>query len=234
MRIHYLQHVHYEGLGYIENWAVANGHSLTATKFYENPVIPHLQDFNLLIIMGGPMGVYDESKHPWLKTEKELIAASIKADKTVIGICLGAQLIAAVLGAKIKKSPHKEIGFFPIHKTEEGKECNLLSDLPNPINAFHWHGDMFEIPKNAKSFFKSVGCENQAFIYKDRVIGFQFHFETTAKSLKEMIENGRSELIMDKFVQTEKKIMSSAYKCTEANGYLKLLLARLFENVYGR
>jgi len=186
MKVHYLQHVSYEGLGYIEHWASEENCTLSSTKFYKNSSLPKINDFDWLIVMGGPMGVHDEKEYPWLKAEKELILEAIKAKKTVIGICLGAQLIAAVLGAKIKKSPSKEIGFFPISKTKYGEEHGLLSGLPNTLDVFHWHGDMFEIPKEAKNVFKSDGCPNQAFIYKDRVLGFQFHLEVTVKSLKEM------------------------------------------------
>jgi len=111
LRIHYLQHVSFEGLGSIAEWVTSNGHELTSTQFFINSYLPEPADIDWLIIMGGPMGVYDEDKYEWLTAEKQFIKKAIDAGKTVIGICLGAQLIAKVLGAKVYPNQKRAIGW---------------------------------------------------------------------------------------------------------------------------
>ena len=120
MNIHYLQHVPFEDLGSIKNWAKIRGHRVTATRFYRAEPLPFLDELDWLIIMGGPMNIYEEDKYPWLGHEKRFIEEVIKTDKVVLGICLGAQLIADVLGVRIYENIHKEIGWFPIQLTSEG------------------------------------------------------------------------------------------------------------------
>src|SRR5665213_1473810 len=117
LRIHYFQHVHFEGPGNIEEWCNKHGHSLTATKFYEDFKLPSLTDIDWLVIMGGPMSVNDEEEITWLAAEKQFIQKAIQAEKTIIGICLGAQLLADVMGSKVYQNTYKEIGWFPIELT---------------------------------------------------------------------------------------------------------------------
>lgn len=155
--------------------------------------------------MGGPMGVHDEKKHPWLKAEKQFIENAIKSDKVVIGICLGAQLIADVLGAKVFPSQYKEIGWFPVHLTNEGKK--VLGDFPEDFTAFHWHGDTFDLPSGAKHLAGSVACKNQAFLY-DKVLGLQFHLESTEASVKALIDNCRQEIVPASHIQNEESILN--------------------------
>jgi len=140
------------------------------------------------------MGVYDEDEYPWLKDEKKFIERSIKSGKKILGICLGAQLIADVLGGKVYKNRYKEIGWFDVQLTSEGKKSKFFSDLPERFTAFHWHGDTFEIPDGAVHTARSEACENQAFVYEDRVVGLQFHLETDLQTAKGLIENSEEEL----------------------------------------
>src|SRR5689334_16619028 len=116
MRVHFIQHVNFEHPGHLLEWAKDNNHNTGFTKTFENISFPGLNDFDLLIIMGGPMSVYDENKFPWLKKEKQFIGEAIDADKKVLGICLGSQLIAESLGAKVYPSKEKEIGWWRIKK----------------------------------------------------------------------------------------------------------------------
>jgi GMP synthase-like glutamine amidotransferase len=227
LRIHYFQHVSFEGLGFIETWANQNGHRLSSTKFFETFNFPTLNDFDWLIVMGGPMSVDDEDQYAWLKPEKEFISNAVAAHKTVIGICLGSQLIASALGSNVYPNKKKEIGWFPLIKTAEGKVTNLLNDLPDEITSFHWHGDTFDLPIGAIHLFKTEICANQAFSYKDHVLGFQFHFEVTPPSLRLMIDNGRHELTADDFIQTEKEILQQADQCYLSNEYLSTILTKL-------
>jgi GMP synthase-like glutamine amidotransferase len=207
LKIHTLQHVPFEGLGCIEQWIATNRHTANYTKLYDNPTFPVLNEFDWLIVMGGPMGVYDEAIYPWLTEEKEFIRQAIERGKTVVGICLGSQLIAEVLGAKVYPNKQKEIGWFDIKKTEFAKSQPLLEQIEEQFTVFHWHGDTFDLPTGSERLFSSVVCLNQAFLYKKKVIGLQFHFEVTPHTLKEMIENGRSELVEDKTIQSAAKIL---------------------------
>lgn len=207
LKIHTFQHVPFEGLGCIEQWIATKGYSINYTKLYDKPQFPALNEFDWLIVMGGPMGVYDEAIYPWLKEEKEFIRQSIDSGKKVVGICLGSQLIAEVLGAKVYPNKQKEIGWFEIHKTESAKSLPLLEQLKEQFIVFHWHGDTFDLPADSERLFSSAVCLNQAFLYKKTVLGLQFHFEVTSQTLKEMIENGKNELVEDKTIQSAAKIL---------------------------
>jgi GMP synthase-like glutamine amidotransferase len=216
LRIHYFQHVKYEGLGSIEEWISSNGHSLSSTRFFEDTTLPELSDFDWLIVMGGSMSVNDEQQFPWLADEKRFIRRAIDACKTVLGICLGSQLVSAALGAKVYKNKEKEIGWFDIELTCFAKSDQFFSEMGSRLKVFHWHGDTFDLPENVVHLFYSAGCKHQAYIYKDRVLALQFHLETTTNSLNDMIEHGRQELKPARFIQTEKELLSNN-QLTESN-----------------
>jgi GMP synthase (glutamine-hydrolysing) len=139
--------------------------------------------------MGGSMGIYDHAEHPWLVKEKEFIRTAIAAQKPVLGICLGAQLIADVLGTRVYSGLQKEIGWFPIHRAENTTEL-----LPTEQTVFHWHGDTFDCPNGATCLASTPTCPNQGFIYKNHVVALQFHLETTPESMQSIIENSTAEL----------------------------------------
>lgn len=211
MKVHYLQHVHFEGLGYMEIWLKENNHSISATRFYEAGYsLPSVAEIDALIVMGGSMGVYDEDQFSWLREEKMFIENCIQAGKKVLGICLGAQLIADCLGAKVAKAEHKEIGWFPVIPTEESKKLTWFYDLfkSQPI-VFHWHGDKFQIPGNETlNLLSSEANNNQAFYFNQNVIGLQFHLEVTEETTKLMLENGGNELTNRSFIQSIAEIKS--------------------------
>lgn len=206
LRIHYFQHVPFEGPGSLQEWSIKNGHSLTSTNFYINETLPDLNSIDWLIIMGGPMSVDDQKEFHWLPKEKSFIKNAIEKGKTVIGICLGAQLIAQILGAKVYPNKQKEIGWFPIRLTESAKQHPLFNGLHSEITVFHWHGDTFELPENAIALAKSAACNNQGFIFNQNVLALQFHLETTTQGIQQMIENGRHELTQGQYIQQEKEI----------------------------
>jgi GMP synthase (glutamine-hydrolysing) len=210
LNIHYFQHVHFENLGSIEEWAVNNGHRLTATRFYESDEMPDIHSIDWLIIMGGPMGVHDTEEYPWLVKEKAYIQNAIQANKTVIGICLGSQLIADVLGAKVYRNKHPEIGWFPINFTAEASKNKCFDGWEGSLQVFHWHGDTFDLPKNAVHLASSEATKNQAFLYGQKVLGLQFHVETTQSSLQYMITGSDEELKKDLYVQTPGEIAQGA------------------------
>jgi GMP synthase-like glutamine amidotransferase len=222
LKIHYLQHVPFEGLGCIENWALSKGHSLTSTKFYTEGTLPETDAVDWLIIMGGPMSVNDEAQHPWLTAEKEFIEQVIAAGKTVIGICLGSQLISAVLGSRVYPNAEKEIGWLPIQPAIA--DNNILFTGDNALTVFHWHGETFDLPDDAKLLASSEGCTNQAFLYNENVLGLQFHLEVTADSLSQMLTFGKEELIPGKYIQTEAEIKAQSALIATNNQHMYALL----------
>ena len=227
MRIHYLQHVPFEGLGTMESFFIKRGHRLSSTHFYLGNSLPPIADFDWLIVMGGPMGVYDEIEFSWLKEEKDFIRKSIQSGKVVLGICLGAQLIADALGAGVFKNQYREIGWFPIVRKIDANDSDLAGVFPETLEVFHWHGDTFEMPKSAKLLASSEACRNQGFIWDSRVVGLQFHLETTAETAAALIQNCRAELDGSKYVQSEAEMLSDETKFLRINTIMHALLERL-------
>lgn len=207
MRAHYLQHVPFEGLGSIEPWLQRAGYEITNTPFFDSEKLPEIEDIDLLVILGGPMSVNDELEHPWIVAEKEFIRRVIEAGKPVLGICLGAQLIASALGGDVFPNPVKEIGWFPVEAVTS--ERHSVFQFPKEIEAFHWHGETFDLPKGAVAIAKSKGCKNQAFQIGNNVIGLQFHLETTPISAQTIVENCINELVDGEYIQSESDILSA-------------------------
>jgi len=207
MRAHYLQHVPFEGLGSIEPWLRAAGYEITNTKFFASAQLPNLKKIDLLVVMGGPMSVNDEDEFSWLVCEKKFIREAVNSGKKVLGICLGAQLIASAAGARIYRNHVKEIGWFPIYGI--AASGSSIFSFPPSIKAFHWHGETFDLPAGATRLAKSDGCENQAFQLGKSVVGLQFHLETTPKAAREIVSHCRAELVPSKYIQTEEEILSA-------------------------
>ncbi len=202
MNIHFIQHVPFETPAGILTWAEEHQHDSTTTCLFQKNTLPELNSFDLLIIMGGSMGIHDEKQYPWLKQEKEFIARCIEAEKRVAGICLGAQLIAGVLGAEVTRNPEKEIGWFTVKKSAAIKNHPVFTTWPDVFPAFHWHGDTFAIPDGAVPVGSSKACRNQGFIYQDNVIGLQFHLECTRKSIEALLLYCSDELTAGNFIQS--------------------------------
>lgn len=209
MKAHFLQHVPFEGLGSIETWLRQVKAEVSSTKFFEDSKLPNLKDIDLVIVMGGPMSVNDEDSLDWLKAEKEFIREAIGANKAVLGICLGAQIIANALGKKVYPNSEKEIGWFPVTATPINKTQEHFK-FPSEVKAFHWHGETFDLPNGAVLLASSPACVNQAFQLGRNVLGFQFHLETTTNSVAEMIEHCKHELIPSRFVQSEADILKAS------------------------
>lgn len=206
MRIQCLKHVPFEGSAGMADWARSRRYEMSITEVYQDERLPGQEAFDWLVVMGGPMGIYDESDHPWLADEKAFIRDSIAAGKTVVGVCLGAQLIADVLGAPVYRNPQKEIGWFPIELTPAGRHSPVTGFLPPTLDAFHWHGDTFDLPPGAVRLASSSACLNQAFLYDGRVIGLQFHLESTPSSVADILANCADELVSSDFIQSAVRI----------------------------
>ncbi|MBU1171556.1 MAG: type 1 glutamine amidotransferase [Proteobacteria bacterium] len=224
MKIHYLQHVPFEGLGSMESVLKARNHVLTRSLLYMNEPLPAIDDVDWLIVMGGPMGVRDDQAYPFLKYEKAWIKQVVNAGKRVLGICLGAQLIAHVLGAEVRKNPHREIGWFPITPAQDLDKTFLGPVFKNSMEVFHWHGDTFDIPHGAVPLGSSPACNNQGFIVDNRIVALQFHLETTLESAQALIQNCGDELDGSVYVQTGEFMISSALRFERINRVMADLL----------
>ena len=212
----------------MEQWITRNNHSLSYTHFYEHYQLPTIDDIDWLIVMGGPMGVYDEAQYPWLAEEKAFIREAIEKGKTVIGICLGSQLIAEVLGAKVYPNKQKEIGWFDVKLLETAKVHPLFVGFEDKFPVFHWHGDTFDLPARSTHLISSDVCLNQAFLYNDNVLGLQFHVEVTGQTLSGMVENGLHELAQSETIQSAEQILKQT-AFIEANNKKMFKLLDYFE-----
>jgi GMP synthase-like glutamine amidotransferase len=207
MKVHWFQHVPFEGLGAIEAWLLARGHTLSCTRFYAEETPPaNSGGFDWLIVMGGPMNVYQCDIHPWLSSEKHLIREAITAGKRVLGICLGAQLIADVLGGKVYQNGEREIGWLPVRTVSAGVSSSFA--FPEETLVFHWHGDTFSLPPGSVWLAESDGCVHQAFAVGTRVLGLQFHLEMTAAGVSRITQACANELAPGRYVQPADIIIS--------------------------
>ncbi len=223
-RVHWIQHVPFEGLGSIEPWLAGRGARVSVSRMFENPVFPRLDDLDFLIVMGGPMSVNDEKELPWLREEKKFIDDAITAGLSVLGICLGAQLIASARGAAVRRGRRAEIGWFPVERVRKGDSGALFAALPARAEVFHWHGETFDLPPGARHLARSEACENQAFSLGDRVLGLQFHLETTPAGVRDLIANSGSDLVPGPYIQSPKEMLGPASRFTAVNAVLDGLL----------
>lgn len=222
MRLHYLQHVPFEGLGYIGEWATKRGLVVSSSRLFDGDQLPRIDAFEWLVVMGGPMGIYDHDEFPWLIAEKEFIRQAIDQGKRVLGICLGAQLIADVLGAKVYPGVHKEIGWHTLDRAPSAPEW-----FPERLLAFHWHGDTFDLPKDAVRMASSKSCPNQGFVYRERVVGLQFHLETTRESMEALIRHCAHELMDAPFIQDAETMRAGVEAIPRINEAMALILSHL-------
>lgn len=201
-------HVPFEGPGAIVQWAREKKHKLQYTLFYKGDELPDASAVDILIIMGGPMNVFDYHIHPWMEEEIAWVTEFIQMEKPVLGICLGAQIIATALGEEVYPGPQREIGWHNLQFFPSLGDYKICKDLPVSRKVFHWHGDTFNIPEGATRIAASQAFPNQGFIFNNKVIAMQFHLEVTPDSLKELVENCRDELVEGPHIQSEKEILS--------------------------
>lgn len=201
MKVIFLQHVPFETPGRLPEVFGSLGAEISVIRLFEK-VPEDLPQGDILVSMGGPMNIYEEDRYPWLSWEKKMISRYIEKDKFVFGFCLGAQLIADVLGARIFALPGREIGWFPVIKVND----RILNFLPDVATVFHWHGETFNLPQGAVPLFRSDFTENQAFLYHKRVLALQFHLEMTLQGVEDITRYCSDELDTSPFVMTPEKI----------------------------
>jgi GMP synthase-like glutamine amidotransferase len=215
----------------MERWCGVRKARTTVTGFFGNWHLPPQEDFDLLILMGGPMSVNDETEHPWLVAEKQFIRETLQAGKPILGVCLGAQLIASALGAKVYPGRQKEIGWFPVRTVDNAED---VFPFPDRINAFHWHGETFDLPPGAVHLAESEACKHQAFQVGANVIGLQFHLETTPETADALITHCLHELTPGPFVQDEKTLRAApSHHYGEINGLMDQLLSYITRGIPG-
>ena len=224
MKMAVLQHVPFEGPAAIADWAAARKIGVTVRHLYQGDPLPDLSEFDMLTVMGGPMSANDEAVLPWLAPEIGLVGDAIASDKIVLGVCLGAQIIAKALGGKVYKGAQKEIGWFPV-RAEAAH--GLLEGLPERFMAFHWHGETFDLPANAERLASTPVTANQAFAVGKRVLGLQFHMEAMKESVDALIENAADEIGDGAYEQQPDAIRAGLGHCASLRSNLDRILDNL-------
>lgn len=206
MHIHYFQHVPFEGPGIIADWLQQHGHRISSTHFYRGEQPPSADSVDGLVVMGGPMSVNDEHALPWLIDEKQFVRQMIASGKPVLGICLGAQMIASAMGAAVYPNAQAEIGWFPLY-SEAGLPDTVFS-FPPTCTVLHWHGETFDLPSGAIHLAHSQACRHQAFQLGNNVVGLQFHLEMTSDAVAAITEHCADELKEGEYIQRASQILS--------------------------
>lgn len=229
MHIAVLQHVPFEGPALIEHWAKDRGHVLALYPLYKTGAAqPVLRKFDMLVIMGGPMSVHDNAAYDWLPKEKRLIQDAISGRKIVVGICLGAQLIAQALGASVYPNHVKEIGWFPVVAGDAAVGHPVLSGINSALTVFHWHGETFDLPAGAQHLFSSKVCRNQAFLFGNHVLGLQFHLEMDEGAISKLVKHCGEEIVPAETVQQGDSMLEAARRHIPP---CKTSLYRLLDNL---
>ncbi len=229
IRIHCIQHVPFEGPGIIADFLKGRGHEITSTHIYRGEKLPLIDDIDWLIVMGGPMGAGENEQFPWITEEIKFIKDAAGRGKTVLGICLGAQMIALALGAAVYKNQYREIGWFPLTLSPEISGTVFDGVFSDRVEIFHWHGDTFSLPEGAVLIGSTFACRNQGFLIDERIAALQFHLETTPSSAEALIQNCSDEMDDSVFVQTGEYILSDNGKFSAINQIMEKILI-IFEH----
>lgn len=183
------QHVAAEPLGTLHARIRARGHRIRFHNFQRHPdAQPNVDRYHGLIVLGGPMNVEDQHRYPHLKTELQTIEATLRQGKPVLGICLGAQLLAHVLGAPVRRHARHEIGWYDLQTTDSGRSDPVLGHLGERAPVFQWHGCTFDLPRDAVQLARTDTCEQQAFRFGTNAYGFQFHLEADGAMIERWLK----------------------------------------------
>ena len=204
-KVYVLQHHPVENLGTIAEALEGAALAWQYIRIHEgHPVPREMKGAGGLIVMGGPMAVYQADQYPFLRDEMQLIERAVTEELPVLGVCLGAQIVAAAMGAKVTRNPAgKEIGWYPVTLSDAALEDRLWRGVAPTITPFHWHGDIFELPAGAVSLASSEKTPCQAFRYGNSVYALQFHIEVTPESVTAMAAEWPRELEKEKISATD-------------------------------
>ena len=225
MRVHWLQHAEHEDLGCIAPWLAARGHSVAVSRLQRGDAPPGPDAYDWLIVLGGPMNIYEHAAYPWLVAEKQAIRAGLQAGKRVLGICLGAQLVADQLGGPVVRNAEPEVGWHPVSTTAAARAEGPFRGFPAQFTPFHWHGDTFTLPLGSAPLMTSEACANQAFSHGSKVAGIQFHLEVTAANARDWFAVERP--AVSRYVQPPEAILAALPQFAANNR----LMLKLLENL---
>lgn len=229
MRVVSLHHVSFEGLGAIEPWLAERGHEVTQVRLFAGEGLPAADEFDWLIVMGGPMSIHDDADHAWLPAERRFVRRAIDDDKLVLGICLGSQFVADALGAHVfHNSNGREIGWFPVHATAEAAGSATMAGWPEAAPAFHWHGDTYDLAADAIRLAWTQATPMQAFEARGgRVLALQFHPEATLEGVTALADAAADELDGSRWAQSREELLAGCEEHLPA-------LGRLLGDILGR
>jgi GMP synthase-like glutamine amidotransferase len=226
MTVFVLQHVPFEGPGAVVSWARLRGNPCFVHRLYLGDDLPAAGPDDLLVVMGGPMSANDDRIYAWMAPEKAAIATHISVGGRVIGICLGAQILAAVLGARVYPQPEPEIGWFPI--STASPKNRLFAHVRSPMPVLHWHADTFDLPTGAVQLARSEVCEHQAFAVGTRAVGLQFHIEMDYQGVLDITSACASDTArQSRWIQDVSQIRRGASNVALCRGVLYRLLDQL-------
>ena len=214
MNIAILQHAAFEGPGEIAAWAGQRGHAVTLHHLHQGDALPALDSFELLVVMGGEMNIYQYRAWPWLKTETAFIKSALTAGRKLVGICLGAQFIADALGSRVVQNAQVELGWLPVTWTPGARAA--FPGLPEAATVLHWHGDTFDLPPGATRLAASEACPEQGFLIPGKCLGLQFHMEVDPSLVKEFVAS-QGEWPAGAYVQTGNAILAKAAAHCDVN-----------------
>ncbi len=227
MRVLVIQHSAADSLAAAESVIAELGHEIITVRIDRQHPIPKSVDCDAMIMLGGPYPLTMQNRPDWIANEQELVRRYVDAGRRILGICLGAQILASALGATVHRNAQAELGWHTIRRTSEPASLADKS-LPPQMTVFQWHRDTFEIPKGAKHLYESGGCRNQAFSLNDRVYGFQFHLEADLRTIRTFLAVSKYRKLAGSGVQTDTEIMAGIDQhLPDQTKHMSSFLARL-------
>lgn len=230
MKVIIIKHIDIEGPGTIGDFLDGSNIPYHVIDIFNGEPLPDsLSDTSVVIVLGGPMNVYEEDKYPFLKQENEFLKGVIEAELPTLGFCLGAQLIAKAKGAIVRKASHKEIGWFQISLNVNGSNDPLFQGFSGEVDVFQWHGDTFDIPEGAVKLAESELCPNQAFRIGNNIYGLQFHVEVTDEMIYQWMDTYKDEVNSLKgIVDPDRIISETKAKSENYKAQAKLFCSNFF------
>jgi GMP synthase-like glutamine amidotransferase len=227
MKILAIQNCEIEGFGLYEQHLAACRIDYEVVHAYQGHPLPPFQGFDAIFVGGTPISAYATHEHPFLQAEIAYLGHALSAGKPCMGICCGAQILALILGARVDRCEHSEIGSYEVCLTPAGRTDPLLDGFPPRFSAFHWHGDTFEVPEGAELLVEGELCRNQL-IRQGNVVGVQFHLEVTCKEAATWADAYAGEL-----VEVGKSKDQIIAECRKQQPEMEVLAVRLLDNYLG-